>query len=361
MQTCDARETGQPSTRAHTLRRTTSKPSKNPLERAISAVIITALVVTAVSIIGLVGTAGIAEAATARPAPPQEVVDAISAHFPPSQVENALAVTYCESRWLTNERTAGANKPNVGIFQINRVHRKRLLAEGYTWDDIRLNLDTNAKVAADLWRTQGWRPWTCKKALPTSMRRTMPTMEELLWVPPSEQPPAEPAPAEPAPAEPAPAPPAAEVPPAVIVPPPPIVTDPPVVNPAPPVVPPTVVDPLAAPPMPPSTDLLPGLTDQSVTAPSTGAVPPVVTAPPLVQPGPPLVQPGSPLVQPGLPSAFTDPGANPVIGDPLVITPAAAPILAMFSSAHRVIPIKRTTSKVPSLSTRIRVQTTVSL
>jgi hypothetical protein len=76
-----------------------------------------------------------------------------------------LAVSHCESRWVINERTAGAQRRNVGLFQINRVHRARVAAMGYTWEQVRLDPVINAVVAASIWADQGWRPWSCRRVL----------------------------------------------------------------------------------------------------------------------------------------------------------------------------------------------------
>jgi hypothetical protein len=105
-----------------------------------------------------------ADAAPIKQAP-EAVVLAIQAAFPPEAVSAALAVSHCESNWLINERTAGARRRNVGLFQINRVHQKRVAKMGYTWDQVRLDPQINSVVAASIWADQGWRPWSCRRVL----------------------------------------------------------------------------------------------------------------------------------------------------------------------------------------------------
>jgi hypothetical protein len=100
---------------------------------------------------------------------PFEVALAVQAAFPAEVWEDALAVARCESNWaFTDPKVTSPRRANAGVFQINKVHRKRVAALGYTWDQVRTDPMVNALVAADIWREQGWRPWTCKKAIPRS-------------------------------------------------------------------------------------------------------------------------------------------------------------------------------------------------
>jgi hypothetical protein len=52
---------------------------------------------------------------------------------------------------------------NWGLFQINTVHRKRVAAMGYQWEDL-LDARVNSLVARSIFVEQGWRPWGCRHA-----------------------------------------------------------------------------------------------------------------------------------------------------------------------------------------------------
>ncbi len=117
-----------------------------------------------------------AAAARIPESPPSDVLSAIILAFPVEVLPQAIAVAKCESRWVINDRTSGIRRSNVGLFQINRVHRARLEALGYSWDSVRLDPYVNAVVAARLWSDQGWRPWSCKKVLPRSLRNVRPNL-----------------------------------------------------------------------------------------------------------------------------------------------------------------------------------------
>lgn len=82
----------------------------------------------------------------------------VSRYFPPQEVEKALRVSYCESHWMDKYDDSGAH---VGRFQIAwRWHQSR-----FGHPDELLDPDTNARVAAAIWRdNNGWSPWpTCGK------------------------------------------------------------------------------------------------------------------------------------------------------------------------------------------------------
>lgn len=69
----------------------------------------------------------------------------------------ALAVAWCESR--LDPRAVSGDGANIGLFQINIVHRARV--DG----DVSRLLDaaTNVRVAYDIWIDNGgWGPWSCK-------------------------------------------------------------------------------------------------------------------------------------------------------------------------------------------------------
>ena len=78
------------------------------------------------------------------------------------QQEQAVQVARCESglRWDAISPGGG----NWGMFQINSVHRGRVNAMGYQWNEM-LYPWQNAQVAASIWAEQGWRPWTCARHL----------------------------------------------------------------------------------------------------------------------------------------------------------------------------------------------------
>jgi hypothetical protein len=79
-----------------------------------------------------------------------------------AQQEQAIRVAHCESTLRHDAVSPGGG--NWGLFQINTVHRGRVAAMGYTWDQMLLPYE-NARVAADIWAEQGWRPWTCARRL----------------------------------------------------------------------------------------------------------------------------------------------------------------------------------------------------
>lgn len=82
----------------------------------------------------------------------------VAAHFPGEQVAKACAVAWCESRGDPNatNRSSGAS----GLFQLMKVHSHRFTKRGWSWAD-RYDPGKNTAVAADLWREQSWRPWSC--------------------------------------------------------------------------------------------------------------------------------------------------------------------------------------------------------
>ena len=73
----------------------------------------------------------------------------------------AVGVARCESGLNPNAVSRGGG--NWGLFQINKVHRGRVQAMGYAWEDI-LDPRVNAVVAKSIFDEQGWRPWACRHA-----------------------------------------------------------------------------------------------------------------------------------------------------------------------------------------------------
>lgn len=78
------------------------------------------------------------------------------------QQDQAIRVAHCESTLRPEAVSPGGG--NWGLFQINRIHRARVEAMGYTWDQMLMPYQ-NAQVAAAIWSEQGWQPWTCARKL----------------------------------------------------------------------------------------------------------------------------------------------------------------------------------------------------
>ena len=70
----------------------------------------------------------------------------------------SIAVAGCES---TFDLQAISRTNDYGLFQINRIHERRVTAMGYRWSQM-LELRPNADVAFAIYREQGWRPWSCR-------------------------------------------------------------------------------------------------------------------------------------------------------------------------------------------------------
>lgn len=68
----------------------------------------------------------------------------------------AMRVMFCESRGDPNAYSAG----NIGLFQINAIHRGRVGGEERELYDP----TTNVRVAWEIYREQGWQPWGCRGA-----------------------------------------------------------------------------------------------------------------------------------------------------------------------------------------------------
>ena len=79
-----------------------------------------------------------------------------------AQQDQAVRVANCESTLRHDAISPGGG--NWGLFQINSVHRPRVEAMGYTWDQMLMPYE-NARVAASIWAEQGWRPWSCARNL----------------------------------------------------------------------------------------------------------------------------------------------------------------------------------------------------
>lgn len=81
------------------------------------------------------------------------------ARFGATVVEEALSVSWCESRHVATAR----NGVHVGPFQLSGTyHRERAARMGFTWEQVATEARANIAVAADLYAEQGWGPWQCK-------------------------------------------------------------------------------------------------------------------------------------------------------------------------------------------------------
>jgi hypothetical protein len=107
--------------------------------------------------------------APTTPSPPVDpiavgpVEEIICAWFDtPTTCDQARRVAHCESTLRPDAISPGGG--NWGLFQINTVHRARVAAHGYAWEQI-LDPHVNTEIAHALWSEQGWRPWTCARNL----------------------------------------------------------------------------------------------------------------------------------------------------------------------------------------------------
>jgi len=102
-----------------------------------------------------------APAAAPAPASGDAVLDAINQYFG-DVYDQAVAVARCESGLDPNAVSSGGY--NWGLFQINVVHKSRVEAMGYSWDQI-LDPYVNAAVARSIYDDAGgWGPWGCRRA-----------------------------------------------------------------------------------------------------------------------------------------------------------------------------------------------------
>jgi hypothetical protein len=111
-------------------------------------------------------------AAAPEPAPAPEPVpapaaasgsveDAIATYFG-DVYSQAIGVARCESSLDPGAVSRGGG--NWGLFQVNSVHRARVEAMGYSWDQI-LDPYVNAAVARGIYDDAGgWGPWGCRRA-----------------------------------------------------------------------------------------------------------------------------------------------------------------------------------------------------
>lgn len=105
-----------------------------------------------------------AAARAARPAPPvaNGAIDEIIVRHFGAVADQARRIVQCESNG-----NPGAVSPtnDHGLFQINIVHRDQFAAvTGHPWSAV-YDPEINTRYAKWLYDQQGWRPWTCRKAL----------------------------------------------------------------------------------------------------------------------------------------------------------------------------------------------------
>jgi hypothetical protein len=87
-----------------------------------------------------------------------EVTGLAALYWPSQQVHNAVAVSGCESGFLTGA-WAYLGEDSRGLWQLNvEAHPELLLYDLF-------DPQINAYWAYDLWRRQGWGPWTCAHSL----------------------------------------------------------------------------------------------------------------------------------------------------------------------------------------------------
>jgi hypothetical protein len=104
---------------------------------------------------------GIVAPATPAPVVAPGTVEAIISEVFGPHAKAAIGVAYCESR--LRPTAISPNGANVGLFQINAVHRGRVARMGYRWEDL-LDPRVNALVAKTIFDEQGWGPWACRRA-----------------------------------------------------------------------------------------------------------------------------------------------------------------------------------------------------
>lgn len=79
-----------------------------------------------------------------------QVRAAVVAYFPASQVETAMRVAYCESRY--QPWAVEASGSHYGVFQLDPSLHGSVPAD----------VDGQVRQAAALWAKAGWSPWSCK-------------------------------------------------------------------------------------------------------------------------------------------------------------------------------------------------------
>ena len=95
---------------------------------------------------------------TQNQAKSSDCYQAIDKHWPANTRSWARSIVRRES----NNQPHAQNRSSsaAGCFQLTRVHAGRFQKLGYDWANDRYNADANARVAFDLYREAGVRPWS---------------------------------------------------------------------------------------------------------------------------------------------------------------------------------------------------------
>ena len=91
----------------------------------------------------------------------QYVADAITAGWPASEAPTLARVMFRESRCNPLAfNSQDSNNGSRGLMQVNGVHKRWLISEGYITklDDL-FYADVNIRAALHLWRIVGWSAW----------------------------------------------------------------------------------------------------------------------------------------------------------------------------------------------------------
>lgn len=88
--------------------------------------------------------------------PPTRPYQELICSYPGWDCEKAYRVMWCESKGDPRAYSAG----NVGLFQINEIHRWRVGGDASRLYDPEINV----AVAHAIYSEQGWSPWGCRGA-----------------------------------------------------------------------------------------------------------------------------------------------------------------------------------------------------
>lgn len=90
----------------------------------------------------------------------EEVAALVSLYFPASAVEQALAVSYCESAWWTGAWNLDG-EDSRGVFQLNVEPAAHPELREWNLGDPQIN----CYFAGQLFNNEGWAPWSCARDL----------------------------------------------------------------------------------------------------------------------------------------------------------------------------------------------------
>ena len=85
------------------------------------------------------------------------VICAISSVFG-AHTGAGVRIASCESKLDPRAQGAAGEK---GLMQVHPIHRKRVEAMGYTWEQMTIPA-FNLVVAKAIYDEQGWAPWSCQ-------------------------------------------------------------------------------------------------------------------------------------------------------------------------------------------------------